>query len=91
MADIELNSRKILHKPGTCCGIAYTGATTEKQKAVMLSNDNFMWTAYNLINSNKEVFECGGDSNNVTSNRILSYLPLYYVFGQITDIYGNYI
>ena len=73
--EIEFNARKSLHKPGSCCGMVYTSGTTEKPKAVMLSHDNYIWTAHNLINSMGNV-----------SHRYFSFLPLYHISGQIIDI-----
>ena len=69
-------------KPGMCCDIVYTSGTTGNPKGVMLSHDNFLWT---LISASS-VFQQELD---LTNERIVSYLPLSHVAGQISDIVNN--
>ena len=59
-----------------CCTLVYTSGTTGNPKGVMLSHDNMIWTAKLAIQNYglKKPF------------RILSYLPLSHVAGQMVDI-----
>jgi len=67
-------------KPNQCSTIIYTSGTTGMPKGVMLSHDNVIWTAkavlkqFNIKQGNPQ--------------RVVSYLPLSHVAGQMVDIYG---
>jgi long-chain-fatty-acid--CoA ligase ACSBG len=76
--DIELNQRRRMQKPGNCCNIVYTSGTTGHPKAVLLSHDNMTWTGRTL---QKKYFHLIGENN-----RIVSYLPLSHIAGQMNDI-----
>ena len=73
----SLEFRMKQQKPGNCCTLVYTSGTTGIPKAVMLSHDNYTWTA-GYMNRFLNV-EFGNDSK-------VSYLPLSHAAGQITDI-----
>ena len=63
-------------KPGTCCTLVYTSGTTGNPKGVILSHDNYTWTAKRIL-----------DRNNIGGvKRIVSYLPLSHVASQIIDM-----
>jgi long-chain-fatty-acid--CoA ligase ACSBG len=74
---IELRQRSI--KPGNCSTLIYTSGTTGPPKAVMLSHDNVCWTVKNLIDTYL-------DMNH--TDRIVSYLPLSHIAGQVIDIHA---
>jgi len=62
-----------------CCTLVYTSGTTGNPKGVMLSHDNLTWNAANAAFIHK--FEEG-------NFRILSYLPLSHVAGNMIDIHA---
>lgn len=76
--DIELSNRINMQKPGNCCNVVYTSGTTGNPKAVLLSHDNMTFTCL----AGKTVF---GDAIG-TRKRIVSYLPLSHIAGQVFDI-----
>jgi long-chain-fatty-acid--CoA ligase ACSBG len=78
-ADVEARQKKV--QAGNCCTLIYTSGTTGPPKAVMISNDNITWTAKNLIDN--FLFEM-----NLGTERIVSYLPLSHIAGQMVDIHA---
>ena len=68
-------------QPGNCCTIVYTSGTTGMPKGVMLSHDNYTWTANYFIKT----------YGIMPDERIVSYLPLSHVASQILDIIGGII
>ncbi len=76
--DLELNNRIRMQKPGNCCNIVYTSGTTGFPKAVMLSHDNMTWAARCLTLSFSSVI---GERH-----KLISFLPLSHIAGQIIDI-----
>jgi len=58
-------------KPGTCCTLVYTSGTTGQPKGVILSHDNYVWTAKRTLERN--IYQ------NVEISRMVSYLPLSHV------------
>ena len=80
--DLEFNERVRMQKPGNCCNIVYTSGTTGQPKAVMLSHDNMTWTTRVLYNNFKNLL---GESN-----KVVSYLPLSHIAGQINDLFCIY-
>jgi long-chain-fatty-acid--CoA ligase ACSBG len=83
LLDLELSNRVNMQRPGNCCNLIYTSGTTGPPKAVMLSHDNMTWTAraleinYGNILGNKQ--------------RLVSFLPLSHIAGQVVDIICKYI
>jgi long-chain-fatty-acid--CoA ligase ACSBG len=75
---IELGNRIKMQKPGNCCNIVYTSGTTGPPKAVMLSHDNMTWVA--------QAVQLTYPNRMGRRNRIVSYLPLSHIAGQICDI-----
>lgn len=70
-------------KPGNPCSLIYTSGTTGQPKAVMVSHDNLVFEAKMCL--------CIGIGNDVASTphmqeRVLSYLPLSHVAGQMVDV-----
>lgn len=76
--DSALQERADALKPGHCSTLIYTSGTTGPPKAVMISHDNITWTI--------SVF-CDTYINAAHTDRIVSYLPLSHVAGQLVDIY----
>lgn len=79
--DIEVRIKE--PKPGNCCTLVYTSGTTGNPKGVMLSHDNYTWTAKSSLS------KYGLDPLN--QERLVSYLPLSHVAAQITDIIGGVV
>ena len=77
-SDDSLEARKALQQPGKCCTLVYTSGTTGNPKGVILSHDNYIWTARRLI------AEANLDGR---PQRVVSYLPLSHVAGQIVDLF----
>ncbi|CAK4670604.1 unnamed protein product, partial [Aphanomyces euteiches] len=66
-------------RPGHCASLIYTSGTTGSPKGVMLSHDNCTYTM-NAVNSG---FLPGTFDNN---ERLVSFLPLSHIAGQLLDI-----
>jgi long-chain-fatty-acid--CoA ligase ACSBG len=74
--DAELDARIAKQKPANCCALIYTSGTTGNPKAVMISHDNFTWTARAAMKA-------------LTLNpqdHLVSYLPLSHVAAQMLDV-----
>jgi len=78
--DLEFENRIKMQTPGNCGDIVYTSGTTGMPKAVMLSHDNMTWMGKCFIKNYGN--KLGG------KNRIVSYLPLSHIAGQVNDIIG---
>ena len=76
--DEELEAKIRTNKPGNCCTLIYTSGTTGPPKGVMISHDNYTWTASSLWKAVGNL-EFGKE-------RFMSYLPLSHVATQIVDI-----
>jgi len=80
--DIELANRLEKQKPGNCCDVVYTSGTTGFPKAVLLSHDNLTYTCKAGMRLLGDKFE--------ERLRIVSYLPLSHIAGQIFDILSKF-
>ncbi|KEP63286.1 UNVERIFIED_CONTAM: AMP-binding enzyme domain-containing protein [Hammondia hammondi] len=75
--DALLTARMESQKPGECCSLVYTSGTTGFPKGVMLSHDNFTWTA-----------ACSSHMMKIDhTHRLVSFLPLSHVAAQLVDLY----
>lgn len=81
--DIEFYNRIDKQKPGNCSNVVYTSGTTGNPKAVLLSHDNITYTC----KAGKTLF----NDKLPDRLRIVSYLPLSHIAGQIFDIMSKYI
>ncbi|OQS02305.1 long-chain-fatty-acid-CoA ligase [Thraustotheca clavata] len=77
--DSTVDERIANQRPGHCASLIYTSGTTGNPKGVMLSHDNFTYTLRAVTSQ----FQ-----NNLFDNteRVISYLPLSHIAGQILDI-----
>jgi long-chain-fatty-acid--CoA ligase ACSBG len=73
-----IDTRGAAMQPGNCATLIYTSGTTGPPKAVMISHDNLCWTAQNVLEHYLRLNH---------EERIVSYLPLSHVAGQLIDIY----
>jgi long-chain-fatty-acid--CoA ligase ACSBG len=76
--DGDVEARIEDQKPEQCCALIYTSGTTGNPKAVMISHDNLVWTAKNIVT----LFEFTEDDTGC------SYLPLSHIAAQILDLVG---
>jgi long-chain-fatty-acid--CoA ligase ACSBG len=83
IADLELNNRIKMQKPGNCCNLIYTSGTTGDSKGVMLSHDNMTWTVRSLYLTHGKIL---GENP-----KLVSFLPLSHIAGQIVDIFLSMI
>ena len=74
----ELNKRIKAQKPDDCCTLIYTSGTTGNPKGVMISHDNIVWTAGQVI----DLIKGGPDDH------IISYLPLSHIAEQVVSLHG---
>ena len=65
--------------PHQCSTLIYTSGTTGNPKGVMLSHDNIIWTTKTVLNTVGIIPE--------NPQRVVSYLPLSHVAGQMVDMY----
>ncbi len=77
----ELNKRIKAQKPDDCCTLIYTSGTTGNPKGVMISHDNIIWTAGQVI----DLINGGPD------DVIISYLPLSHIAEQVVSLHGPYV
>jgi len=75
----QLEERMNNQEPGQCCAYIYTSGTTGRPKAVMISHDNILFEAFNVLQMipNGKVEE---------EERMVSFLPLSHVAGMMVDI-----
>jgi len=79
VSDDDLSNRMSGINAGHCCGLIYTSGTTGNPKAVMMSHDNLVWGAKNILKSS---------GLPTMDHRVVSYLPLSHVAAQILDLIG---
>ncbi|KAJ0409442.1 hypothetical protein P43SY_002332 [Pythium insidiosum] len=82
VSDATLKERMDALKPGNCCTLIYTSGTTGDPKAVMISHDNVTWTIDTVIRMLEKQFSIKVDN----SHRLVSYLPLSHIAGQLIDV-----
>jgi long-chain-fatty-acid--CoA ligase ACSBG len=78
----ELQHRMIVQKPGNAISYVYTSGTTGNPKGVMLSHDNYVWTAKAL--EDPLINQVIAEGRPVTC---LSFLPLSHVAAQYNDLF----
>ncbi len=81
VSDKDLEDRIASQKPDDCCTLIYTSGTTGSPKGVMISHDNIIWTARQVINT----INAGSDDH------IISYLPLSHIAEQVVSLHAPYI
>ena len=76
----ELKIRSESWRPGETCELIYTSGTTGPPKAVMITNDNCVWTASVVISTTtpRKI-----DHNDI----MVSYLPLSHIAAQMLDLF----
>ncbi len=74
----EIEERMNKQQPGSCATFIYTSGTTGPPKAVMVSHDNYTWTADRM--GERFLIDPKED------NRMLSMLPLSHVAAQFVDL-----
>ncbi len=77
----ELEARIKAQKPDDCCTLIYTSGTTGNPKGVMISHDNIVWTASQVISLIKADHE----------DQIISYLPLSHIAEQAVSLHAPYL
>ncbi|MEZ4576745.1 MAG: AMP-binding protein [Desulfobacterales bacterium] len=65
MSEADLEKRIAPQQPDDTCTLIYTSGTTGNPKGVMISHDNIVWTARQVIS----LLDAGSDDH------IISYLP----------------
>eukprot|EP00092_Neocalanus_flemingeri_P023238 GFUD01025198.1.p1 GENE.GFUD01025198.1~~GFUD01025198.1.p1 ORF type:complete len:664 (+),score=168.76 GFUD01025198.1:121-2112(+) len=78
LSDDDLEGRLRRIAVNQCCTLVYTSGTTGNPKGVMLSHDNITWTTKVASTVNKLKYR---------DFRILSYLPLSHIAGNMVDIH----
>ena len=81
ITEAELEERIKAQKPDDCCTLIYTSGTTGNPKGVMISHDNIVWTASQVI----KTIDAGPE------DQIISYLPLSHIAEQIVSLHAPYI
>ena len=85
LSEVEARSEAV--RPGHVATLVYTSGTTGNPKAVMVSNDNMIWTS---LSASSPIFAEGVKAgvSPPENLKIVSYLPLSHVLGQILDLIG---
>jgi len=78
----QLERRMRIQAPGNAVSYVYTSGTTGNPKGVMLSHDNYVWTARSIQDSAMAKLKEEG-----TPIRAVSYLPLSHVAAQFADVF----
>merc|ERR1712048_1409733 len=79
-AEVQIRIKELM--PGQACSVVYTSGTTGNPKGVMLSQDNAASSARTIAEKILTKKPSGGEF------RIISFLPLNHVAGQMMDIIG---
>ncbi len=80
VSEDELEKRIKAQKPDDCCTLIYTSGTTGDPKGVMISHDNIMWVATQML----KVLDATDEE------QIISYLPLSHIAEQAVSLHGPY-
>ncbi|RJP87322.1 MAG: long-chain fatty acid--CoA ligase [Desulfobacteraceae bacterium] len=80
VSDDDLNQRIKAQKPDDCCTLIYTSGTTGNPKGVMISHDNIIWVAKQMV----QTIDAGPD------DQIISYLPLSHIAEQLVSLHCPY-
>ena len=83
----ELDKRKKAQLATQCCNIVYTSGTTGFSKAVMLSHDNLFFELLTLHLSGTFDYSGGIKIVNGSEERVVAYLPLSHIAGQVIYIF----
>jgi len=85
VSEAELDARIARQDPGDACTLIYTSGTTGNPKAVAVSHDNVVWVSHAVWSCLAGDDDIGDEAGGV---RIISYLPLSHVAGQLIDIHA---
>jgi len=77
--DAQLEERMAAQEPGHCCTYIYTSGTTGRPKAVMISHDQILFEAFNVLS-------IVPNGRAPEQERLISFLPLSHVAGMMLDI-----
>ncbi len=80
VSEKELEERIKIQKPDDCCTLIYTSGTTGNPKGVMISHDNIVWVAKQVI----------GILDADHEDQIISYLPLSHIAEQAVSLHAPY-
>ena len=76
VTDADLEERIRAQKPDDCCNLIYTSGTTGNPKGVMITHDNIVWTARQVVET------CEGNHR----DQLISYLPLSHIAEQMVSL-----
>lgn len=80
VSDADVQARINDQQPGETCTLIYTSGTTGNPKAVMVTNDNLVWTASNMLKNSLPRALTNDD-------HIISFLPLSHIAAQMLDMH----
>ena len=81
VSEEQLEERIKFQKPDDCCTLIYTSGTTGNPKGVMITHDNCVWTAQQVVDTVKATYE----------DHIISYLPLSHIAEQVVSLHSPLI
>ena len=76
VTDAALEERIRAQTPEDCCTLIYTSGTTGNPKGVMITHDNIVWTARQVVET------VAGDNQ----DQVISYLPLSHIAEQMVSL-----
>eukprot|EP01006_Ploeotia_vitrea_P000517 TRINITY_DN103193_c0_g1_i1.p1 TRINITY_DN103193_c0_g1~~TRINITY_DN103193_c0_g1_i1.p1 ORF type:complete len:713 (-),score=106.75 TRINITY_DN103193_c0_g1_i1:133-2232(-) len=79
VSDVELNNRVQNLRADEPCSLVYTSGTTGPPKAAMSCHDNLVFQCKAILDTLPKLTQI--------DNRIVSYLPLSHIAGQLCDMY----